>query len=91
MVSFEEYILGGLWEVGIKSTSFLMNSDRSVVRFIFLSLRVKDIYNQAVLLYKEKQYEEAYKRFQEVEELMPHYARTDFYLQEISKIGDGSL
>ena len=51
-----------------------------------VSLRVKDIYSQAMLLYKEKQYEEAYKRFQQVEELMPHYARTEFYLQEISKM-----
>ncbi|MBU0693299.1 MAG: tetratricopeptide repeat protein [Candidatus Omnitrophica bacterium] len=40
-------------------------------------------YIQALFLYKEKKYEQAYEQFEEVQNIMPDYKQTSYYLKRI--------
>ena len=42
-------------------------------------------YNQALFLYKEKKYQQAYEKFKEVENITPDYKRTGYYLKRIPR------
>ena len=50
------------------------------------SNRVKSIYSEARSLYKRKQYEEAFSRFLEVNQLQPGYKSVDAYLKKTERL-----
>ncbi|MFH0790317.1 MAG: hypothetical protein V2A64_01650 [Candidatus Omnitrophota bacterium] len=47
--------------------------------------QVKISYDQAVVFYYSKDYEQAQAKFEQVSQLIPHYLNTDYYLVRISE------
>jgi len=41
------------------------------------------IYNQAIRLYRVKRYEEAHEKFTEIQKVLPNYASTNYYIEQI--------
>ncbi len=53
--------------------------------FFFLRKKVSDLYKEGVSLYRYKRYKEASLKFSEIQKLIPGYAKTEHYLNCISK------
>jgi len=50
-----------------------------------LNKKARAIYNEAVSLYRSKDYWQAQLTFKQVSDLIPHYARTDYYVKRIAQ------
>ena len=50
-----------------------------------LNEQAKTIYNEAVSLYRARNYQQAQTKFEQISELIPNYAGTDSYLRHISQ------
>ncbi len=48
-----------------------------------LNEQAKVFYEEAVSLYKSKNYEQAQVKFEEASQIIPHYSKTDYYLNRI--------
>ena len=50
-----------------------------------LKLKAKTVYDEAVSLYKDRNYEQALTKFKQVSQIFPHYLDIDYYLRTIPK------
>lgn len=49
-------------------------------------VKAKQLYSSAVSLYRDKRYQEAYAKFQELDSFSPDYARSSYYLVKIPEL-----